>query len=149
MTQILSSIYDVNGAYRVRKWHVLVRLAIEMHGRELAGRGDFTGLGITHFVHEADGLFAQFEQPASDLDNVAGKQLALVADVLLHASHAAAGLSEIARRQPKAREHVPVGFVELADIPHDVHVPDMVASPRIDRAAIGGFVHGNYPASDR
>src|SRR5215475_12704091 len=134
-----------DGADRALERHGLVGLAIEMHGRDLAGGDDLAGLGIAHFMQEADGLFAQLQQPASDLDNVAGKQLALVADVLLHAGHTAAGLPEIARRQTKPREHVPVGLVELADVPHDVHVADMVALPRIDRAAIGGFVHRNYP----
>jgi hypothetical protein len=106
------------------------------------------GFGIAHFVQEANGFFAELEQPAGDLDDVAGKQLALVGDVLLHAGHAAAGLPEIARRQPEAGEHVPVGLVELADVPHDVHVPDMVALPRIHRAAIGGLLHRNYPVFD-
>src|SRR6185312_4516627 len=84
---------------------------------------------------------ADLEQPAPDLDDIAGQQLALVGDVLLHRRHAAAGLAQIGRRQPEPREEIPVGLVEFPDIPHDVHVADVIALPRIDRAAIGRLCH--------
>jgi hypothetical protein len=103
-----------------------------------AGRGDLAGFGVAHLVQEANGLFADLQQPAFDLDDIAGQQFPLVADVLLHRGHAAAGFAQIGRRQPYPREQIPVGLVEFADIPHDVHVADMIALPRIDRAAIGG-----------
>src|SRR5258706_11378922 len=60
---------------------------------------------------------------------------------------AAAEFAQVSRRQPDPREQIPVGLVELADIPHDVHVADMVALPRIDRAAIGRRrFHRSLPA---
>ncbi len=40
---------------------------------------------------DADQLVAQLHEAALDLDIVAGEQLALVGDVLLHGGHAAAG----------------------------------------------------------
>src|SRR5262245_6022156 len=131
---------------RSLEWHGFVSLPVEMHGRDLAGGDDLAGFRIAHFMQEADRLFAQLQKPAPDLDDIACEQLAPVGDVLLYAGHPAAGLPEITRRQPEPGEQVPVGLVELADIPHDVHVADMVALPRIDRAAIGGFLHRNYPA---
>src|SRR5438105_819620 len=60
-----------NSADRVLERHGFVCLPVEMHGGDLARRGDFAGLGIAHFMQEADGPFAQFEQPACDLDNIA------------------------------------------------------------------------------
>jgi len=61
----------------------------------------------------------------------------LVADVLLDRRHAAAALAEIGRRQADLGEQMPSRLVELADIPHHVHMADVIALPRIDRAAIG------------
>ena len=119
------------------KAHRLARLAIEMHAGELADGRDLAGLGVAHFVHEADRSVADLAQRGADFDDVAREQLALIGDVLLHRRHAAAGVAQIGRRQPEPREEIPGGLVELADIPHDVHVADMVAVPRIDRAAIG------------
>ena len=72
-----------------------------------------------------------------DLDDISGQQFAAVGNVLLNSGHAAAGFPQIGRRQPDPREQIPVGLVEFADIPHDVHVADMVALPRIERPAIG------------
>src|SRR5262245_32527158 len=60
------------------------RLPVHMDAHGLAGRRDLADLGIAHFVQEADRFFAQLQKPASDLDDVAGEQLALVGDVLLH-----------------------------------------------------------------
>jgi hypothetical protein len=108
-----------------------------VHADEFASCGDLAGFAVAHLVQEADRLVADFQQPAPDLDDVAGQQLALVGDGLLHGGHAAAGFAQIGRRQPQPCEQIPVGLVELTDIPHDVHVPDMVALPAIDRAAIG------------
>src|SRR5437899_8437522 len=98
---------------------------------------NLAGFGVAHFMQEADRLVADFQEPAPDLDNIAGQQLALVGDLLLHGGHAAAGLAQVGRRQPEPGEQIPVRLVELTDIPHDVHVPDMIALPGIDRAAIG------------
>src|SRR5207253_7166287 len=94
---------------------------------------------------EADRLGPEFEQFAGHLDDIAGQQFALVADILLHGGHAAPAVAQIARRQPEPREQIPVRLVELADIPHDVHVADMIALPRTDRAAIGRLLHRIFP----
>ncbi|MHC2365864.1 hypothetical protein ACVIQT_000502 [Bradyrhizobium diazoefficiens] len=121
------------------------QLTVHMHARDLAERSDLAGLGVRHVVPEADRLVANLEQVAADLDDVAGQQLTLVGDVLLHGGHAATRAAQVARRQPKAGEQIPVGLVEFADIPHDVHVADMIALPRIDRAAIGCLLlHRNF-----
>src|SRR5262249_8977682 len=95
-----------------------------------------------HLVQEADRLVLDLEQRAPDLDDIAREQFALVGNVLLHASHAVPGFAQIGRCHAETGEEIPVGFVEFADIPHDVHMADVVALPRIDRAAIGCFRHG-------
>jgi hypothetical protein len=115
----------------------LARLAVEVSGGEFASGGDFAGLGVAHLVHQADRLVADLEQHTFDLDNIAGQQFALVGDALLRRDHAVAGFPQVSRRQSDPRKQIPVGLVEFADVPHDVHVADMVALPRIDRAAIG------------
>src|SRR5207244_10159783 len=51
---------------------------------------NLAGFGVAHFMQEADRLVADFQEPAPDLDNIAGQQLALVGDLLLHGGHAAA-----------------------------------------------------------
>jgi hypothetical protein len=113
---------------------------------DLANRGDFAGLGVAHLVPESDRFFADLEQHASNFDDISSQQFAPVGDILLNRSHATAGFPEESRRQPDPREQIPVGLVELADIPHDVHVADMVALPRIDRTAISGWgFHRSLP----
>jgi hypothetical protein len=124
-------------ADRGRERRRLPRLPVHVHADEFASGGDLAGFGVVHLVQEADRLVADFHKLAPDLDDVAGQQLALVGDVLLHRGHAAAGFAQIGRCQAKPGEQIPVRLVELTDIPHDVHVPDMIALPGIDRAAIG------------
>src|SRR3954468_12812492 len=107
-----------------------------MDRRDFASGRDLPGLRIAHLMPEADRLYSEIEQFAGDLDDVARQQFALVADGLLHGGHAAAAVTQIAWRQSEPREQIPVRLVELAGIPHDVHVADVIALPRINRAAI-------------
>ena len=66
---------------------------IEMHGRRLAACCRFAGLDIAHVIRETKRPRAQFEHAAADFDDVAGEQLALITDVLLDRSHAAAAVA--------------------------------------------------------
>ena len=59
-------------ADRRRKRHRLARGTVDVHGGDLAGRGDLTGLGVAHLVQDPDRLVAELDQPALDLDEVAG-----------------------------------------------------------------------------
>ena len=65
-------------ADRVLERHRFVRLPVEVDGGDFAGRGDLAGFGVAHLVQEADRFFADFQQSAADLDDVAGEQFALV-----------------------------------------------------------------------
>src|SRR5262249_16688371 len=67
----------------------------------------------------------------------------LVSDVLLDRGHTAVLLGEVGGRQPsKCGKEVPVRLVKFADVPHDVHVTDVVALPRIHGASVGDRAHG-------
>ena len=85
--------------------------------------------------------FASFSRTSRNAeridDGVAGEQLALVGDVLLHRRHAAAVLLQERGGDAERGEQIPGRLVELADVPHDVHVAHVVAVPGIDRAAVG------------
>src|SRR5712671_628643 len=135
-------------ADRGLKWRRFARPPVHVNAGDLAGRGDLAGFGVAHLVRETDRFLADLKQPASHLDDIAGQEFALVADGLLHGGHAAAGFAQIGWRHPDSGEQIPVGLVEFADIPHDVHVPDMIALPRIDRAAIGRVrLHRSLPSN--
>ena len=72
-----------------------------------------------------------------DDDNVGGQKLALVLDRLLDGRHAATvGAQELGRETERVKE-VPRAFVELAGVPHHIHVTDMIAMPGINHTSIG------------
>ena len=110
---------------------------IHVHDSELAERHGLAALGRAHHVDIAQDLFPHLQQPAPYDHGVAGHQLALVGDVLLHGGHAVAPLTKIGRRQAQFGEQVPGGLVEFADVPHDVHVAHLVTMPLHDGAAVG------------
>src|SRR5690606_21742410 len=110
---------------------------IHVHPRQVAHGGEGAALGVVHLVDEARHLLAHFEERRAHDDDIAGEQLALVSDVLLHGGHRAPLLAQECRGDAHRREEVPRRLVELADIPHDVHMAHVVALPRVHRAAIG------------
>src|SRR6516225_1421726 len=65
----------------------------------------------------------------------------LASDVLLDRGHTAVLLGEVGGRQPKCGKEVPVRLVKFADVPHDVHVTDVVALPRIHGAFVDDRAH--------
>src|SRR6516225_4957798 len=65
----------------------------------------------------------------------------LASDVLLDRGHTAVLLGEVGGRQPKCGKEVPGRLLKFADIPHNVHVTDVVALPRIDGAFAGDRAH--------
>src|SRR5579883_517944 len=107
-----------------------------MHGGQLAARGSLAAVDIDHVMGEAEHSGADFENTTANLEDVAGQELALVADVLLHRCHAAAAGVEIRRGQPDLRKQMPHRFIEFPDIPHDIHMADMIAVPWVYGTAI-------------
>ena len=108
------------------------RSMFDVHGGDLTDRGDFPGLRIAHLVYKTQRFVADLEKAAADFHDFAREQFALVGDVLLNRRHPALFGSQIGRREPDARQMTPIRFVEFAHVPHDVHVADLVALPRID-----------------
>src|SRR5262249_52451239 len=110
--------------------------AIDVDGRHLTDCRSLAGFNVAHLMHEAHGLIADFKQSAFDLDEVSGKHLTLVGDILLHGGHTAARLAHIARREAEPSKKIPVCLVKFTHVPHDVHVADVITLPRINSAAI-------------
>src|SRR5262245_51370113 len=127
-------------AHRRRQGHGLARAPVDVNGGDLANRGDFAGFRIAHLVHETQRLVADLEKTTADFDDLTGQEFALVGDVLLHRRHPPLLGAQIGGREPDARHVIPIGFVELAHVPHDVHVADLVALPRIDATLVGDRV---------
>jgi hypothetical protein len=73
-------------------------------------------------------------------------ELSGVGDVLLHCSHSTLGGAKIRRGEPNAVEELPSGFVELADVPHDIHVTDMVTLPGVHSTAVTEHAAGDSDA---
>src|SRR5258706_8665754 len=72
-----------------RKGNRLARLGVHRYAGQHANRRDFLGLRIAHFMHEARDLVPDLKERRAHGDGVAGEELALVGDVLLHGRHAA------------------------------------------------------------
>lgn len=108
-----------------------------MHTLQSGSGYDNVALVVGHFVDETKALLFEFKERGSNRDDISSVQFLDVGDVLIDRSHSALCRSEKARRQAKHVEKLPSGLIELADVPHDVHVADMIAVPRIDSAAIG------------
>jgi hypothetical protein len=65
---------------RGRERHGFPCLPVHVDADEFASCGDLAGFGVAHLMQEADRLVADFQEPAPDLDDIAGQQLALVGD---------------------------------------------------------------------
>src|SRR5512135_78234 len=122
---------------RLRQRARLARLRVDVHADEATRRAQLAGDAVAHLVQELDRLRAHLEQPRVDAHHVAGEELLLVLQVLLHCNHGRALRAQRGAVEPDVREQVPGGLVELAHVPHDVHVSHVVAVPRVDRAAVG------------
>src|SRR4051794_54767 len=96
-----------------------------------------TTLATKHLVHEADGLGPDLEDRRTHHDDVAHQRLAAVADALVNRGHAASGLAHVRGCHPERGGQIPRGLVELAHVPHDIHVAHVVAVPLVDQTAIG------------
>src|SRR5687768_5765516 len=125
--QAAAALDDLGG-----KWARLACLRVDVHAGQHADRGYLAGHRVAHLVHEAGELFAHLEEGGAHDDGLAGVQLALVGDVLLHRRHATPVLFEERGGDAQLGEQVPRRLVELADVPHDVHVAHVVAVPRVD-----------------
>src|SRR5262249_59620533 len=72
-----------------REWTGLAGLAVDLHAGEDADRGNLSGRGVVHLVHELGRALADLEEGGAHRDGVAGEELAPVGDVVLHGRHAA------------------------------------------------------------
>ena len=110
-----------------------------------ATRHLFNAIGITPaFVRENKRGMAAVEQTIQYKRELLAGDVVTVHSVLVDGGHAALRAAQVRQRQPDGVEQLPARLVELADVPHDVHVADVVAVPRVDGAAVGeeGFGHG-------
>ena len=126
----------------------LARLGVDVHARQDAIGRELAGFAVAHLVHEARKLVAHLEERRAHRDGVARHELAPVGDVLLHGGHAAPILAQVGGGDAHRGKEVPGRLVELADVPHDVHVAHVVAVPGVDRAAVG-LDHAVSPNSSR
>src|SRR5256712_7652897 len=115
----------------------LARLQIHVDSGQHGDRGDLIGLLVPHLVKEPDDLLSHFEDPGSDRNDIPGAQLPFVRGILLDPRHSAIVLAQERGCKAQRREQMPGGLVELADVPHHVHLSHVVALPRIDGATIG------------
>src|SRR3954469_10221351 len=112
-------------------------VGVDLHAGQDADGADLSGGGVAHFVHELGHSLAHLDEGGAHRDGIAGEELAPVSNVLLHGRHAPPVLFQEGGRDPGRGEEIPGRFIELAHVPHDVHVAHVVAVPRIDHAAIG------------
>ena len=85
----------------------------------------------------------------ADGDHVARQRLAPVGDALVDGRHAALRVFQVLRRHAHRGGEVPGRLVELADVPHDVHVAHVIAVPLVHGAAVGDqylFMRRSYYA---
>ena len=121
-----------------------MRGAVEMHAGELAARRGLAVLDVDHVVGETKHFATDVEHAAANLDESPAISSRLY--VLLHRRHAAPARAQIARGYADPGEQMPGRLVELADIPHHAHMADMIALPRIDRAAISQNIRLHAPS---
>ena len=112
-----------------RKRTRLARASIHVNSGEDGDRGYLPGLLVPHLMKEPDHLLAHLEYAGLNGDDIPGAQLPLVRSILLNARHPAIVLAKERGSQADPREDMPGGLVELADIPHHVHVSHLVALP--------------------
>jgi hypothetical protein len=99
---------------------------------------------------KTNNLLAHFDKVRLYSDQVAGDQFFAILNGLLNRRHAAVFPPQIGGGQPELVEEIPRRFIEFSDIPHDIHVADMVALPRIHGSQISDeFVHGCFPRLER
>jgi hypothetical protein len=108
-----------------------------MYAGERRRRRHFVSIGLAHLVMEPDRLVLDVKQHRVDGEDIARQELALLLDGLLDRRHAALIPAQECGREPECMKEVPRPLVELADVPHDVHVAHLVAVPRIHRALVG------------
>src|SRR2546422_3713123 len=120
-----------------RKRTRLARSSIDMNRGEDGDRGNLPGLLVPHLMKEPDDLLSHLEYARLNGDDIPRPQLPLVRNILLDARHPAIVLAKERGSQADPREDMPGGLVELADVPHHVHVSHLVALPGIDGAPVG------------
>ena len=90
---------------------------VEMHGGDLATRPPPRPLSMLRISWRTRRRLSAISSTCdADLDHVAGEQLLLVGDVLLHARHAIALAAQVGRREADLAEEHPVRLVELGAV---------------------------------
>jgi len=108
-----------------------------VHGLECCSCHDFIIFVVRHLVNKPDALLLYFKKRSPYGNDIACMQFLKVGNVLVHGGHAAFGRAKESGREAQHGEELPCGFVKLSHIPHDVHVPDVIALPWINSATIG------------
>src|SRR5512134_1647515 len=122
--------------YPFRKRARLPPGGIQVHPGHLRGRGDLPRFVVAHLVKEMNRFFLDLQDAGPDRNHIPCVQFLLVRDVLLDGGHSAPLRLQKGWGQGERGKKLPCGFVELPDVPHDVHVSHVIAMPRVDNAAI-------------
>ena len=120
-------------------------LRIEVNADQRADGDRFARTFLVHAVREVNCLVVYLEHLRHDFHGVAGEQFLPVVDGLFDRGHAPALLAQIGCRKAESRQERPRRLVELAGVPHHVHVAHVIAMPRINQAAIGDRLLTAHP----
>src|SRR5215471_13595491 len=107
-----------------------------MHSDKGRGGNDLTSHVVLHLMKEAERLILHVNYSRTNADRVPVDQFALEFRVLLHRCHSHSLLAKARRGETEVRQQLPAGFIKFGGVPHHIHVPHVVALPRIDSAPI-------------
>ncbi|SRR5579883_1155489 len=103
-----------------------------MHARQGGRCCKLADFRIMHLVSKAQNLLSDFKDTRSNGDEITSVQLAQIADLLLDGGHPPLLLAQEGWRHAQNSKELPGGFVKFADIPHDIHMPHVIALPGVD-----------------
>src|SRR5215472_15535578 len=127
----MSPLHDVG-----REGTGFARFSIEMDSCQRRSCDDIVCLRVRHLVKEPDYSFSYFQNSRLNCDQISREQLTFVDRFLLHSGHASPIVGQVGWSNPNMGQQMPCGLVELARVPHYVHVAHMIAVPGIDDSAM-------------
>jgi len=96
-------------------------------------------VAVSHFLKKANRFIPDFTDFRANCDQIAGMQFTLVLNPLINRGHANALILESLWGETECRQDLPPGLVEFPDVPHHVHMPHLIALPRIYGSAMGNY----------
>ncbi len=114
----------------------LALFGVKMQGLQRRLRDDLVRFVVAHHVNELRAFFLEPDQGRPHGDDVAGVQLSNLGNMLIDRGDAFGG-AQVSWSRAEGVEELPDRLVELPNVPHDVHVADMIAVPGAVGAAIG------------